>query len=184
MSNGSRYVVLCEDLQSSVFISRALKQLGVNRHRIRIEPLPSSTEGGAGEQYVRKHTPTQVKAHRTLQARVRTALIIHIDADPANSVQDRRQQLDAALQQETQAPVMTTERIARLIPKRNIETWIRFYLDGPPVDEVQAYAKYTGNESACWPAADSFAKGAAGNVQPPQAPGSLLMGLDEFRRVL
>ncbi|RKH47218.1 hypothetical protein [Corallococcus sicarius] len=184
MSNGSRYVVLCEDLQSSVFISRALKQLGVKQHQIRIEPLPSSTEGGAGEQYVRKHTPAQVKAHRSLQARVRTALIIHIDADPANSVQDRRQQLDAALKEQGQSPVTASERIARLVPKRNIETWIHFYLDGPPVDEAQAYAKYTGNERACAPAAESFAQDAAGNVQPPQAPGSLLLGLDEFRRVL
>ncbi|RKH69267.1 hypothetical protein D7X55_07955 [Corallococcus sp. AB049A] len=112
------------------------------------------------------------------------ALIIHVDADPANSVQYRWQQLDAALKEQRQAPVTDNERIARLVPKRNIETWIRFYLNGPPVDEVQAYPKYTGTESACWPAAEAFAQDAAGNVQPPQAPGSLLLGLDEFRRVL
>ncbi|QAT83941.1 hypothetical protein EJ065_2361 [Corallococcus coralloides] len=180
-SRGVKYVILCEDKQARTFIERALKSRGVGRRDIRTEPLPS-TVGGAGEQYVRQRAPEQIKAHRTAQ--VNAALIIHIDADPANSVQDRRQQLDAALKEQGQAPVTNPERIARLVPKRNIETWIRFYLDGPPVDEVQAYPKYTGNESACWPAADSFARDAAGNVQPPQAPGSLVLGLDEFRRVL
>ncbi|MCY1031318.1 hypothetical protein OV207_07615 [Corallococcus sp. BB11-1] len=184
MSSGSRYVILCEDLQSSVFLSRALKRLGVGRHQIRVEALPSSNEGGAGEQYVRKHTPTQVKKHRTLTARFLTSLIIHLDADPANSVQDRRQQLDDGLRAQAQEPIGLDERIARLIPKRNIETWIHFYLDGPPVDEVQAYPRYSGNESACWPAAEMFADDAARNTPVPQAPPSLSEGLAEFRKVL
>ncbi|RYZ39852.1 MAG: hypothetical protein EOO71_18445 [Myxococcaceae bacterium] len=183
-SSGSEYVILCEDRQSQVFIERALKHRGVKPRRIRSLPLPSMVGGGAGEQYVREKTPEQVQSHRAHVTFQRTALIIHLDADPANSVQDRRQQLDDALRAQQQPPIGADERIARLIPKRNIETWIHSYLDGSPVDEVQAYPKYSGNESACWPAAEAFADDAQRSSPVLQAPPSLNEGLAEFRRIL
>jgi 4-hydroxyphenylpyruvate dioxygenase-like putative hemolysin len=112
------------------------------------------------------------------------ALIVHVDADPQNTVADRHTQLGAALQQAGQLPRGATEHISHIVPKRNIETWIYFYLNGPPVDEATEYAKYPGNESACWPAAEKFSDDAVQNVMPLGAPASLVQGLQEFKRAL
>lgn len=75
-----------------------------------------------------------------------TVLIVVIDADRL-LVQERLAQLDHNLD-EAQAnrirPV--AEQIARLIPRRNIETWI-LCLNDVPVDEENDYKK-TRND---WP---------------------------------
>jgi hypothetical protein len=107
-----------------------------------------------------------------------------MDADPGNSVAARVNRLTQALVTAGMPLRGEEERIAYLIPKRNIETWIHFYLDGPPIDEIAEYAKYSGHESDCAPAAESFSDDAARNTVPPGAPLSLEAGLSEFRRVL
>ncbi len=183
MSNGVQYVILCEDLQTQVFIRRALIQRGVNPRRIQSVALPSADKG-AGDAYVVKHYPEQARAHRSQAARSQAALIVHTDADPANTVVARIGRLDAALVAAGMPPRGPEERISYLVPKRNIETWIHFYLDGPPIDESTEYSKYRGHESDCWPAANAFSDNAASNTVPTGAPPSLTVGLSEFQRVL
>jgi hypothetical protein len=112
------------------------------------------------------------------------ALVVHIDVDPDYTVADRHHQLADELVKASQPPRQPEERIAHLIPKRNMETWIHFYLDGPSVDEEEEYDKYPKNESACWPAADQFSDDAAQKNVPQGAPPSLVQGLAEFWRVL
>ncbi len=184
MSSGVQYVVLCEDLQTQVFIRRALIRRGAHPRRIQLVALPSEVEEGAGDHYVARHYPTQAEAHRSRASHTRAALIVHMDVDPRNSVAARMNRLEQALSTAGMPARGAEERIAYLLPKRNIETWIHFYLDGPPIDEVTEYAKYTGHESDCWPAAEAFSDGAASNTEPPDAPPSLGMGLSEFQRVL
>lgn len=184
MSKGVQYVVLCEDLQTQVFIRRALIHHGANSRRIQLVALPSETDEGAGDKYVANHYPEQAEAHRSRAAHMQAALIVHMDADPANSVAARMNRLDQALSTAGMVSRGAQERIAYLIPKRNIETWIHFYLDGPPIDENTEYAKYSGRESDCGPAAESFSNDAASSTVPPGAPPSLEVGLSEFRRVL
>ncbi len=61
-----------------------------------------------------------------------------IDAD-AHSVQDRWNQLNQALKDAEKPPVdIEHEKIARLVPKRNIETWI-LCLTGQAIDEKTDY---------------------------------------------
>lgn len=175
-------MILCEDLQSQVFIRRALLRRGVENHRIRLVDLPSGS--GSGEQYVRKQYPGEVEAHRSQVTRMAAALVVHLDADPGYTVADRHNQLAEALAEAQQPPRQPEERIAHLVPKRNIETWISFYLNGPLVDEETEYAKYPKNESACWPAAEQFSDQAAQKSSPAGGPPSLIQGLAEFRRVL
>lgn len=176
-------MVLCEDLQTWVFIRRALLQRGVHARRIRLVDLPSSDKG-AGDAYVAMHYPDEARAHRSQAARTLAALVVHMDADPANTVAARMSRLDQALAAAGMPPRGAAERISYLVPKRNIETWIHFYLDGPPVDETTEYAKYGGRESDCWPAADAFSDHAGRNTPPVGSPPSLTVGLAEFRRVL
>jgi hypothetical protein len=175
-------VILCEDLQSQVFIRRALLRRGVEPRRIRLVDLPSG--GGSGEQYVRKQYSGEVEAHRSQVAHMAAALVVHLDADPGYTVADRHNQLADTLAAAQQTPRQPQERIAHLVPKRNMETWIHLYLDGPPVDEETEYAKYPKDESTCWPAAEQFSDEAAQNRIREGAPPSLVQGLAEFRRVL
>jgi len=184
MSSGVQYVILCEDLQARVFIRRALMKSGANPRRIRPLPVASESGGGAGDQYVLRQYPGEVRAHRSSAARMQAALLVHIDVPPNMSVAQRQVQFDQVLANNGQSPRAAQERIAHLVPKREIETWIRFYLDGPPVDETVSYPKYEGHESDCHPAADAFADDAANARVPPGAPASLTPGLAEFARVL
>lgn len=94
VSNSAQYVVLCEDLQAQVFICRALIHAGANARRIRRLPLPSKVDGGAGDNFVITRYPQEVKAFRRQSARVKTALVTHIDADPKNTVAARHARLD------------------------------------------------------------------------------------------
>jgi hypothetical protein len=178
-----QYVILCEDLQTQVFIRRALIRRGANPRRIRPVALPSADKG-AGDAYVVKHYPQEAQAHRSQVARSKAALVVHLDADPANTVAARMSRLDAALVAAGMSPRGPGERISYLVPKRNIETWIHFYLDGPPIDESTEYPKYGGRESDCGPAAETFADHAVSNTVPLGAPPSLVTGLSEFRRVI
>ena len=65
-----------------------------------------------------------------------------IDAD-TRTVQDRLNQLDQALTDSGKQTVVETEQIARLVPKRNVETWI-LCLNEQAVDE-ETTTRGTGN---------------------------------------
>jgi hypothetical protein len=78
-------------------------------------------------------------------------LIVIIDAD-AGTVQDRLTQLDQALKDSGKPAIDKSERIARLVPKRNVETWI-LCLNDQRVDEETDYKRTTDDSSALIPAA-------------------------------
>jgi len=87
---------------------------------MRIE-ISHSGEGSA-EQWVRERFAVEVEACRSRHAETR--LVVLIDAD-TRTVQERIAQLDTALREAGAPPIpVDTEQIARLVPKRNIETWI------------------------------------------------------------
>lgn len=190
MSDRAQFIVLCEDLQAQVFIRQALLRAGANRRRIRALPLPSEDDGGAGEAYVVAKYPSEVKAFRTQNASASTGLVVHIDADPTHTVLQRHAQLAATLAATVLMPRGPTERIAELVPKRNIETWI-YALEARVVtgqeaqlDETTKYRKL-GNQSDCAAAAEAFADHAKARTAPATASNvpSLLDGLAEFRRL-
>ena len=123
MSKPSRVIVLLEDDHHKMLIYRYLKKHGLG-HEIRIA-LPPPGRGSA-ESWVRNRFDKEVSAYRLRQRgrNAKTALIVVIDAD-AHSVQDRWKQLDQALKDAGKPPVdIEHEKIARVVPKRNIETWI------------------------------------------------------------
>jgi len=65
-----------------------------------------------------------------------------IDADN-HTVQERYNQLNQALADAQYSAVLENERIARLIPKQNVETWI-LCLNGQPVNEETNYQRDKG----------------------------------------
>ena len=132
----TQVVVLCEDYMHFNFVRRFLIQRGLEGRRIRGNVAPSGR--GAGSQYVIKNYPDEVKALRS-RAHLRAGLIAAVDAD-TNAVADRLRDFNDSLVESGQAVHSETERIALLVPKRNIETWI-FYLRGNRVDEEDDYKR-------------------------------------------
>jgi hypothetical protein len=82
-------------------------------------------------------------------------------------------------------PVRTPDDlVAWLVPRRAIETWIRFFLVVPPVDEHTEYPHLRDHEADAEPAATAFGQHAKAGTSPAGAPPSLTTGLTELRRVL
>lgn len=137
MSNPARAAVLAEDSRHQQFARFYLKRRGI--HDIRFLPLPSGR--GSGEQFVRKNYAKEVQDHRLRAARAKKSFVVLIDADN-NSVAQRHKHLADELAMAALDARTDIERIAHLIPKRHIETWI-LCLNGEAVDEETSYRART-----------------------------------------
>ena len=135
MSKPSQFIVVLEDEHQQMLIYRYLIKRGLQTHAIRIERSPSGE--GSAENWVRKRFVKEVTVYRARHAK--TALIVVIDAD-TRSVQDRLTQLDQALKDGGKQPLNAGDQVARLVPKRNIETWI-ICLTEQAADEETDYKK-------------------------------------------
>lgn len=182
MSKASQVIVLVEDRRQHMFIWRFLERAGYGRHQIRAERLPAGK--GSGEAWVRERYGENVAACRTRSARAATALVVAIDADTSN-VTDRANQLAGVLANSNLPARTGDERIAHLIPRRNIETWIRC-LTGHDVDEDTDYKKRNDVEIEVLikPAAVAFFEGSRSNtVTPDHWVDSLESAIPEVRRL-
>ena len=133
MNEPSLIIVVVEDEHHRMLIYKYLKKRGFGGHAIRIFLSPSAS--GSAEKWVRNRFVLETCVYRKRQAQ--TALIVVIDAD-LHTVQDRLAQLDRALAREGRPVIDGRERVARLVPKRNVETWI-LCLNGQVVDEETDY---------------------------------------------
>ena len=136
MSKPTAVVLLCEDNLTSVFLRSYLRQCGI-LHGIRV----NSTQSGSGFDWVLQQYPIEVNAYRQNKARIKTWLIVVIDAD-TKTVTARISQLDSKLKQsgnpQLRAIRVQEENIARLVPRRNIETWL-LVLSGTTANEERDY---------------------------------------------
>lgn len=128
-------IVVCEDSQHEAFLRRALGGLGYHRRKIRVEKSPSGR--GAADAWVLQRLPALLRVYR--QRQVEHVVILMMDVD-RSSLKERQQQLDDICRAQGVDPRAPDERVAVLLPGRNIETWLA-YLNGKDVDETSAYAK-------------------------------------------
>lgn len=135
MSKPSFVIVILEDEHHEMLVRRYLKKCGMGPHQVTYVRSPSGA--GSAEQWVRTRFAKEVSAYRNRQARAATALIVVIDAD-AHTVQGRLTQLSGVLEESRIQAIGNAERVARLVPKRNVETWI-LCLNENPVDEETDY---------------------------------------------
>ncbi|MFH0824366.1 MAG: hypothetical protein V2B18_16560 [Pseudomonadota bacterium] len=172
-----RTVILCEDLQQEVFVYRFLKRTG--RANTRTVTVWRSAGGrGSGAQFVLEHFAKEIKAFRAKSSHINLCLVVVIDADNF-SVEERIRQLESSLGDSGQQERTTGERIVILVPKRNIETWIR-YLDGMDYDETQPYSKLT-RQKECMSAVKRLADFCTAGLQT-DVPDSLRRACVEARR--
>jgi hypothetical protein len=170
--NYTEIVVLCEDRQQWVFVHRFLTKNGVHHRRIRWRPVPQGR--GSGEQFVREQYPIEVTEHRKRNTRLNIALVVMQDCD-TRTLQERRAALEGPQHREPD------EKIVTLLPRRNIETWIRFLTDGDAVEETVRYPKLS-RESDCHEAVDRLAAKQEYHLSP-NVPDSLRAACLEIRRI-
>jgi hypothetical protein len=176
----SQVILLVEDRRHEQFIYRYLRKQGFERHAMRTVKSPSAA--GSAEQWVRERFAIEVEACRGRQAETRLIVLIDADTQP---VRERIAQLDKALREAGAALIPDdTKEIARLVPKRNIETWI-LCLNDVEVNEDRDYKRTRDN----W---TELVRTAVSNLYvwtrpraalPPSCVESLQIGIGELRRL-
>jgi hypothetical protein len=184
MNKPTAVVVLCEDERTFSFAKRYLNKCGITGIRSKISPK------GCGYDFVINEFANEVLAYRIANARKNTWLIAVVDAD-TGTVAQRLGKMDKALENSNEQRVkdisIKNERIARLVPRRNIETWIKA-LNSEQVNETDnyKYKKHDDEWDAIIPsAAVTFFAYTRQNAQVPEnLIASLLHGVNEMSRVL
>ena len=110
-------IILCKDRAHANFVRHHLKKRGFNYRQLRFVPRDGS---GSGAQFVLQRYAEEVKAYRSQANHLSLALITVIDAD-RQEVQHIHHRLEGQLQNANIENRKTGERIALLVPKRNIE---------------------------------------------------------------
>jgi len=122
-----------------MLVYKYLRRCGLEPHDIRIRPYP--TGQGSAEGWVLSRFAAEAGECRNRQAsKGETALTVMIDAD-ARTVEYRWTQLDQALAEGGQKKITKHERIVRLVPKRNVETWILCLSGARDLDEDTDYTR-------------------------------------------
>jgi hypothetical protein len=176
----SQVIVLAEDERQQRFVRYYLRKLSYTAHDIRLEPLSSGR--GSGEAWVRTRYPPAVEAYRARSGRAQTSLVVAIDAD-TRDITRRARQLEESLASEGRSPRAPEERIAHLIPRRNIETWI-LNLNGNPVDEETDFHHAPGVDDLIDSAAQTLFEWTRPNAAIPAfCVPSLRFAIPEIRRL-
>ena len=159
-------VLLCEDKQQAVFVSRFLA-----KKRRRVSRVDFADPGkGSGEQYVREQYPKQLADAR----KKKRALIVMIDGDNLGA-QKRMRQLAEACKERGVDNRGKGEAVAVFVPESNIEDWIH-YLDGSVKGRLQ-------QESDCKPAVRKLSDICDGGGKlPGDFPPSLGYACKEWRQ--
>ena len=195
MSKPTAVIVLCEDNLTFSFTRSYLKRCGINQG---IRPVISPRGRGCGFDFVVKNFPAQVNAYRLVKASIHTWLIAVVDADTGTAAQ-RIGEMDRGLTQ-AQEPRLRAiriqdETIARLVPRRNIETWLLALndvipTDNSPLNETKDYKKDVPEfrhydwEEKTKPGSMTFYGFTRPNAQlPASLLDSLHHGIAEMRRV-
>lgn len=173
MSKGPTHIyVLVEDQAQQILIRRFLKLIQRDS-AARYEPLPSGA--GSGEQYVRKNLPSLLKKlQSSLGHRVSAIAIVMIDAD-GMTVTERKNQL--------QLDHADSSRLAVLIPKRNVETWVGALL-GTDLGEDLDYKSQFGDTAEIKQAAERLHRWIKfSELLSNSAPPSLIQSEVEWKKI-
>ena len=120
----SSIIILCEDDAHSALVRSYMKECGLNAESPCCKPIVASREvHGGNVKWVLNEFPRQFAAVQARhKAHANTLLIVVADADD-QSVSDRINQLRRS------SPHTNSDPVVLLIPKRNVETWIRLALN-------------------------------------------------------
>ena len=171
-------MILAEDKCQQRFAYWWAKAHGFKSGEIDPRPLPGSKRG-AGDDWVRDHFPSELQTIRQRHSGAWCWLIVLTDAD-RESTQHRRDQLSEAAAAGGMARPGPGDPVSILLPKRNIETWVRA-LEAELVDEQSDYHRDSKrNPGICKDAGRALGKARdADDGWPP----SLREGLRELAKL-
>lgn len=134
-----KVIVLCEDRAQEKPIRAWLQELGYNSTReVRFEPYSGTNRGhNRDKHWVDEMFVSVVRQQRSRSTRMQCSLVVCRDADDDLLVEVERA-FEVRLAADNQSARASEERIALLIPKRHIETWMSF-LAGEVVNEDDDY---------------------------------------------
>ena len=171
-------VLLCEDLQTDMFLRRFLRCRFGLRFGREIDSVPFAAGRGSGEQRVREQFPDQLKL---IRGRRGAALIVVIDAD-TESAEARRTQLQRQCAARGIAALRASDPVLVVVPHRSIETWFH-YLSGQEFDETTRY-HHLPREADCKPLADRLYDMCHKQQKLAEpAPASLVEACQEYPRL-
>jgi hypothetical protein len=151
--------------------------MGWNTKELRVEKSPSAS--GSAEQWVKEKFPTELVIFRKRSQRASSALIAMIDAD-SKDVEVRINEFEYECNSMQIQFRTAAEAAAIAVPRRNIETWIRYLNEeSVSVDELVPYPKLD-RERACKPAVDNLVQRCKSTGLRPNAPSSLEAACDEY----
>jgi hypothetical protein len=131
---------------------------------------------------VRKNYALEVREHRNRVKKMKTGLVVAIDADN-RTVDQRNKELASELKSNGDTQRNPGEAIVHVIPKRNVETWIRC-LTGEEVNEVDDYKGDRGLDGRIKPAAEALYDWSRPNYAlPASCPDSLRRVVPELARI-
>lgn len=137
MSNRvSQTTLLCEDDPQARLVREYMKRCGVPHRPPFVQELVASRlRRGGNIGWVLDRFPQELHACRQRCKRVRTLLVVCVDADDC-SANERRAQLSARVEAEGYDKCEAADPVVILIPKRHVETWL-CALTGHTVNEDQ-----------------------------------------------
>ena len=179
MSNRVDIALLCEDESHEQFIKKFLRRKNRSYRRVFPDGYKSRESGGArpNNAFVLERATTEIAAARKVPPK--RALILVIDGD-ARGFASRCGEIAANLKAANMPQLDSAERIALVVPCRNIETWIHHFA-GEATDETQIYSKRDTNARK---AAQAFADWVSdGNAVEVAELPALNAARDELRRL-
>lgn len=173
------YQIRCEDKQTQCFLRYFLDHQGVDiKRRVIFLPLAPNT---CAESYVRKSFPDDLKKYRALRKNKKTCLIVVIDADQ-HTCQVRENQIQKDLLNHN-LRIEKDDFLLLWIPKRNIESWIKYYLDGSSDEKKDHKHFLKGRESECKPAAIKMSSELVQNLLINAQMTSLCYAQKEYNKI-
>jgi hypothetical protein len=175
MKRSASIVILCEDMQHYNFVRRFLILNGWDSRRIRV----NISSGGSAEQFVREQFPIELRAYRSRKTYQKSMLFVVTDADTGGVV-DRISEFKSICETNGIEFRAANEKVIFVIPKRNIETWLR-YLDAGAFDEQTDYSNMVhGND--CIRLVKALDEMCRTHNLLPSPPPSLVTACEEYNR--
>lgn len=145
MPNAKNIILLCEDDAQEQFIVKCLERFGATNLKHRLVRINASREiHGGNVGFVEERAVPETIAWEAKNRRTRTLLVIAADADATCSREQRRNRLPR---------IYNSALFVVIIPKRNIETWIKLGQEPDPVKAILSdQLDYKSPDCSCAPA--------------------------------
>lgn len=131
-----RFIILGEGMRDYYF-AKAFFETALGKSKVECYRSQTVSGAGSGEQQVRELFPKELAARRKRPRDEQYWLAVVTDGDTFSPDQ-RRSQLEKEAQTNKQAPPGIDEKVAVIVPCRNLESWFQWIETGE-IDETMDY---------------------------------------------